>query len=1042
MSSLLIDDSSSWYKRLSLIVGISTGSISIAGASFRNVPEFDSFLKINWESGIRQTRGGKFSVSLSLNDPAVQDLAERLFEENCRDVVLELRDSVGSGSVLFRGVVVDWETVGIDLNLTASQPALWNTRKLLCRDFSILPEGAHVDQTTWLPVLFGDSDELKSVPMFSAPRVRCAGPVDLAAEEIMLAELPDWPASGRLQINDEVLDYELLQADPPCLKLLTRGSARSHPNRPWVHLIPEGPLRWIAADHQAGVISAQLVPKNVTSFVPDYVIVQPLVSGIETTAIQLPKLPLNITYADAPTNYTPNFSAVDWELTQPATALQPLDAFTPLAKSLGGALFRRSNRFLWARYKRNLLTEEFRFSRINSAKFVFQARTNGSWGDSTQIRIVCKIGNRSITALLSRTQFVIGEPQKTRLTLLSGNSSTVPVEIQRSERVFFEQIESLSTVIFNNQSAIYEQNDEQFASLQVTPSQGNLIGLRFRLLHMIGEPETVVRQVKFNLRARSQSAQRVRLEVSIPFLARQEKQFTLSSEWSTVSLSFTVPSIPLSSLYLKDTAFKFVVEEEGEIDVSRSWLDYEVLQTESVRLPKVELSTEALSQTGQIVLSNLEIDFTSILPAIPFQAFDYEGDDFELFVDLANADPEFTLALQACHLSFDVYPATRIEPTTTIYTRCRGLASESSGLCAPANVIRELISNPRFLGNSSNWNEESFEEIKGVHAQDNRWFIGTFVGRYSLETVLRKAIEECLSTIDQQETGLILEDLSRRENQPETSLSLREFVLPPPLAQYAKPRLCAGEVLLKKESTGEPIVNIQLHQGEGSEDWNLYWLRQGFSTIAEYLREVLAKTQATAVVRLAHDVQRMALGSQVRFPGSLPLLPNLEGLLISRSWKKATQLCEIELFPEWITFWQSNEAQIRLRKQPKRYQVLIQGTVVFDYAGGFFSLKGQLKEEVIPSAQHASGFTWITESQRMRFWNQTTEQGFELTAEGDLLTTAPVQQLPESQESVPQEAVQTIGSDVYFSIPARRTLFSLSSNTIQLFGSLREFTLS
>ncbi len=1042
MNNQTVIKAQKWYERLYLEVIIQGNVYQLSGGIFTQLPEYETEISVSWQNGVRLNQGGNLEASFSFFSKQAQTVANALLGGECHSSRLILYDANHPENPLFTGILKRWETTATELKFVVDAPPIWNTRKRLCRDLSTLAEGKHLANTTWLPVVFGDSDYFQAIPLFAAKRIRSANPIMRESDEIFLTENPDWPSAGRIQINDEILFYNEIRLDPPRLAALSRSQPRIHENRPLIYLIPNAPLQWIVADHQAGVLIVSLNPDEPEMILSDYSVSSPMISGIQTTAIERSTLPLNINYADLPVVFTPEYSAADWEILQPTTALQPLDAFTQLAESLGGALLRRSNRFLRARYKRKLYDEEFRLAKIRRAKLVFQIRTNGAWGQSTEIHITCKRGNLQITAVLNRTQFEIGEPIVADATLLSIPQPPAQLNTTRWERLYFERIESRTGVAFNNFSALYQQNDDAVASLNVLPTQGNLTGLIYKFTEPIGQFDDSIKTAKFCIRLKSSTLQSVRLEASFPFLAKQERRFVISSEWSTVSLTVEINNATIADLYHPDFQFTLIIEEEGFIEVSRCWLDYEALSQNTINIPRASISTKSIANLSNFILPKIELDFTTLIPESTIGLFSATEEDLEISFDLVNADPEFALSLQACHLSFIVLPTSNIQITDKLYIRCRGLASQPTGLCSPARVIRELISNPRFLNNNTAWDESAFAQLIIQQANANLWFTGTFTRDLALATVLKLAFEESLSFFNSTGTGFSVGNFSALENQPAITLELRDLLLPYPIVQHQKPRFCAESLTLKKQSDDSIITTLEGFNGEGKEYWAFTWLRQGVPIIAEYLREVLARTYSVANLTVSHDSEPLHLTDLLKLPERLALLPNREGLLSSVGWKNARQNINLELLQEWFTLFENHHCTVKYRLYPYEFQIVVQQQLVLSYKSDILKLKSHVVENVLPAYKHPDGFSWNEGEQRLRMWNSSTQQGIEISQAGVLYSSVPIEILAQPEYPVPLQAIQIDGQQLLLSVPTKRAVLSIYATTIKIFSTLNEYALS
>lgn len=367
-----------------------------SGEVFLGQPAFEHRAAIDWREGLPTDYRGSMTVRLDrFSNAAGQLLADlERFAPETPHVELQLL-LPGEPLVLFAGRLAQWRVEANALVIEATRAWPWDPQRTLCRDLSQLPEGIAlgIGASAWLPQVFGEARAVEATPLFRDSGVRNARAIGRADTAIDLVEMPPWPAAGRVQIDDEVIDYAEMHTNPPRIARLVRSFPREHAARRLVRLLPAGGVRWIAADHPATVDLVRATAPD-GDIVEEIAVESDMIDGREAIVLRREDLPVTRRHATFVNENALAANASDWTIDAETTCLDPQLAFH--ARTSDGARFERLAPLLKARWSVDFRRTPRRHDRLVRVQLAFEFAANPFWRLGTQLAVRLVRGARTL----------------------------------------------------------------------------------------------------------------------------------------------------------------------------------------------------------------------------------------------------------------------------------------------------------------------------------------------------------------------------------------------------------------------------------------------------------------------------------------------------------------------------------------------------------------------------------------------------------------------------------------------------------------------
>jgi hypothetical protein len=550
----------------------------------------------------------------------------------------------------------------------------------LCRRLSLL------GRVVRLPVVFGRA-VLELLPLFDAPRARLRLELSTGSETCELSSPVDWPAVGRVQVQDELIGYTAITNGGRTLGGLTRSAPRGHRAGAAVALLPldEDPA-WCIAGHEASLDSLHADAGATRPLGTEGVGVETL-AGANAAVLRRPLIPLTVRHGLAEQVALSPLGTAGWSLDDDATsALDPSHAIT-FGAPLRGAVLTPDASIWAADYAAPAEIGPNRFDLLLGASLVLEYSNSPNWELATRLRI------RVIKGEVTRVLDVGGEGAyfDHGLTLDSSLDPTLLGEPPTDWRpVSFEAIDpsgpwSGAPFAIDGRGDTHAWIDSEDPAALVargpaSPGAGAPTHLRLTT-RVRSREESLPTEVCLRIRSGTE--------------LDEEQVFEVAAD-STSDLQFEVP---LPSEWDESTSDppEFLLElPEG------GWVEVSLLRGEIGRRPIAAAPTSAMvpvQATGSVTLGGnyhqARIDLTDLLdPDNPDSLL--AGD---LRVELELIDPPYPgwlVFVRGLRWEKTVLPANGVALETRLWGTVRGLACREDGTANPAEAIRALLTRDEF----------------------------------------------------------------------------------------------------------------------------------------------------------------------------------------------------------------------------------------------------------------------------------------------------------------------------------------------------------
>lgn len=670
-------------------IGEGDAQIRLRGRDLLAPPEWVLRAAFGWRGGIVADAWGSLTVraagAASTGAAIAALIATR--EEPLSIVVHQLEGEVDDESASARwsgGITrVDVEDAEIRIEARVVVPG---RDLLVCRDLSECAGFSEFPPQTWIPQVFGTCENVEPI-LLRAPSERAiaSGAISRDQTTITLRAPVDWPSTGFVQINDEVLAYNTIMDGITLgsdVAPLERGAPRDHAASSEVWRVDMPGLTWLACDHEATISEVDAGDSPIT----DWTASTNAIDGRDVTLIHRTLLPLErlesatLAVRDALFGY-----AGWWELTSSSNALRGSTAFDDKSQT-GGAIIALTAPILEADWIGDLSPRLWRHDRIVRALLAFDFTPYPGWQPDTVLRVTVSRGESEVMADLSLDGFVddVGEEFRT--------TRSVP-EVVQHDFVLFDSVSAsggwsdashaTEGLLSSSPAIATSSGDPETISLSVVkrwPGENTLVtSLRLRVaLESAGECAAI-------LRLTDDDELDETIEFDAPAALEQRELEILLSPGRSAQELFEVLRAEVT------------LAEAGTLSVAEAWL-------EGTFVEPPEVATIEEAGAAPLPQRAMELDVTSMIEdAFDWEIFNGETPRWRVRFQLIDGSPVSPAVVARVHFRFETFPARVVRPTTHITATMVGRAAGEDGTAPPLEVVRMLLEDPDFasLGESS-----------------------------------------------------------------------------------------------------------------------------------------------------------------------------------------------------------------------------------------------------------------------------------------------------------------------------------------------------
>ncbi len=695
-----------------------------------------------------RTWSGRFVLDVSGGDD-LEGIRARLERNSATFVgVLELlppEDSEEDPATIAKGTL---DTITIKdgqaaLAFAASYP---NGHKPICRDASLFPGFQDLSQGTWLPQVFGRCD-LLAPPLFPIRRAKLAAPLTADDTELQTIQPVDWPPSGRLQVNDEVLRYGAISSDGLTVSALIRPNPLRHDNGTPLWLLPDAPLMWCPADHSAEVLEIRANDESGNEL-PGFSQASRELDGNDATVLERDALPLLITSAKEALIRETDLDSADWTVLDENTALNFADAFEAVDPATGATLFADAP-LLAATYHANPANGAYRFDQVASGVLALEFSETPGWGPGTRLRVSVTKGATTVTADFDRRGFSVPVPFRSTAGV---SNETSGIEFTRKERIAFDDITSNDAVssVTNAASGAFHQ--------WATFNTNSLATLSASFARSHDQPEAELARITLHAAVHnlaSGASLDGQLHIVVPGKLKRVLEFNIAAETEeTITLEVTPPSNMSAAEFFDENSYYTINMPDGgngriyEVWLEADWLT--IIPSKAIGNAVERLPVNGVVDT-YLTYQEIGLDIGALLPS--GAGWDFFSDEDErptVSITLRNA-PDINLwavYVRNIRWKFTTYPAESVRPTAQIWTRVEGRFTDEDGTASPASVIQSLVADELFgEAETSDVDNASFETASETIEERQIKFAAAFLEGTHLATVLSRAVAEATALL-------------------------------------------------------------------------------------------------------------------------------------------------------------------------------------------------------------------------------------------------------------------------------------------------------
>lgn len=710
-------------------------NVDLANGALQHLPEFDLQLKDRMIVG----RG-----EVIADGPAVAAFPWDTDAGAPTWAALDLEDGEALREIFF-GAVDSIDLENGSARLRFSLPAT-GCGAGFCRSAAVV---AASDLPGWLPIVAGEG-EVGAAPLFAIQAAELAE--DMAADGDVLVLRGDvrWPGAGRLQINDEVLEYEAFTSPGSQIGSelfpLFRPNPKAHRRGSRVVLLPGGALRWCVLDHPGTVLELRSGDSGGLALNAAEVEEVDL-AGQQAMVYEAAQLPLHIRHRSHPVLEESPRTTSFWNVLPESNASSASLAFVAVEPEQG-ALLSVDGPLIAAQAIEDFSQNQRRFDRLEKLILSVEYSQTPFWYDPTRLRISVFFEGQEVFREITR-----GVPVTT--LELSGSAEIAPELNARTEaRPAVLMLDDVAGTVgaWSDAAAGLGPNWEREAVLSGGPGSWRAIFHRNR-----SEQPGALTALLLKAAVRNDAAVPVaiELEFTAPGIAAQSAIRSLAAgEETVVELAVTLPpSADREDLLGPDA--KYELNADGAPVALRCfWLEA-VFEADSQPASFGASSLPVSVQAAEFPLLHhrVELDVTPLLP--PGAEWSFTGGTAPPVVRIELLDPPtnagWVVNVRDVHWRRSVYAASSVRPTVDLWARVRDEDCRADGTTNPATALDRLLQRFGVLTHHGALAaSQAACDTRGLGAA------AVFATGRNAASVLRDLLTEALLYLDRNSTAVLL----------------------------------------------------------------------------------------------------------------------------------------------------------------------------------------------------------------------------------------------------------------------------------------------
>lgn len=854
------------WRRWSATIMLEDEEFIIPAGEFVAVPQFSSRHRVHWSDGPRAVLEGAVELALREDGASASALWDRRLSLRLpRPLVLSLQVTLHG----FVSAVPLWSGVLDELRLEDGLLILRGSAGIpggsvrVCRDLGALPLSVPLPTGAWIPQLWGHHRAVRAMALFapvrrSALRFECLR----EAKFLVLRDPVSWPASGTIQLNDEVLSYAVRvgnrQLGSETAPLLRPDPKDHRQDTPVWLLEGTGGFAWILCDHPSTVVQvftgddAQASPE-----VPVEVIVEDF-HGRMATLLRSDRAPVLRTESTVPGRREPPIAYTNqWQLTTQSTADFGVNGFVDNPGFVGAVLSTMRPR-LEANWIGNLGRSHLRFDRVLRAFLAFEFFANAGWPREATLRIDVIIADRVKSFSIHYNGYV---ERFQELLRIAEEDTAVPLRAESRTLRLIEMDSILEATGWTNAAVVLDRKfTDQFAESSATPAPSILRMSRHR---PVEDGNHHARNLR--LLVRMQGGAPFRIQAEAPGILKLSRTIPPAAGIRDEVLTVPVPpAVTLGELAAK-LRVTLDTPEGGAVRIHECWCEVEVAE-----LPAESRASTLDGGPLPMLYIPVELDFTELLvDGFPWDSFTPDSPRARVNIRLVNGEPSAPANVRRIRWSFEVQPAATVRMTTDLRARVSGRHTGPDGTAGPVAVLRDLLSEPEFLGEPRDLEQEQRDAAAAAIVAERATRFRAIVqdGR-TVRQALSEALGECGAVLQREHwRSWIIALPTDWENRAAGELTAAHRIAPSGVEQMllpsALPQLPAA-IFATDHEAPTPLLGTDAT----GPLWTARWITAGITGITAFLRHWMAMPASRHDARVVPEILNMSPGTIIAMKGN------------------------------------------------------------------------------------------------------------------------------------------------------------------------------
>lgn len=627
---------------------------------------------------------------------------------------------------------------------------------------------------TIIPFLFGRCRGVQLLPYRFGMSTSLVSDLTPDDRIIPVLSLEQFPASGVVQVGNELISYTEVDLDVSTLGTPTTPVVREHPafhraGMP-VYVVPDGGFAFLVADHQCLAIE-RVYTKNSSCSAEEYQVGIEQIQGKEVTTIVFPRLPVQCSYEPVASQLevSPATFPGVWSVDAGNTAFEAHKIIDTEGWA-SAARIDKDHPLLRLRFSGDMRDYETRLGLLQRVRLCLHFFTDRRWNPTTDVHVRLKKNTVSEQKFLKRpmAQEFIGR------TASHTHTDTITYELSDS-RSLFTSGDGLLVVKFDKVEGEQYLGGDNYYWRESSRAKDD--DLSTSVLNFSGPSVTECKDpLKFFLSRLSLSSsatkiQRINFCALVDTANSKPKYVQLSglitgkfsgsaSFWADVSIKRFVYSIDNASgliqaedLIAPGTYFSISVPDGGLIRLYEAWLEIEYQWELSGKKTRLTLRRNGNVQPVSAVSVTLpsasrwqEFDVTDLVMSNGGWRFFSSEEPAIIEVEFNSQNDDTQIYLQEVNIIFDYRPVADEVVSQEIFADVQGMRSninENELMVNPAEIIQFLLTDERFMGFSPELlDNESFASAREWFAQQGFRYSRVIDKKKSCGELLSEALKE------------------------------------------------------------------------------------------------------------------------------------------------------------------------------------------------------------------------------------------------------------------------------------------------------------